>query len=456
MNKLTYILFVLGLFFFSFNSFEGIQIFGEFSNEAAFYFFTAGSIITFSTTKFEIPYQNRIFQIIILFTVWCFISTVLNFSSVITNFLKYTTGVSRFIRQFFVLVLCVIIYLIYFYNIYSRFSLEKLFFLLRRIFVFSLLVVFVFGFFETLYGYFGIYIFKNIVDLFNYFPFIERTFFSERIASVGDEPPILAIYLITIFAWMFSYILTSTSKFLKYVPLCLVYFLTFFSGSRTALIIIVIQSLFFIFKVIRLKDFLFFFKRYVPLIMTIILISLFINSGKIYTAISEKIESLNFTDNLTKNISNQSRFGMQHAAMEVFKENPIIGVGFGQQAYHTRYKYPAWAKKNNYEFEYFYQNTSVRAFPPAYNIYTRLLAEVGLIGVIILASVIFLSLRDSKKLIITTNDSVIYLYGIVIHVSLIGLYINWFQNDSFKIFGIWLYLALLVRVQMENQKLKND
>ncbi len=456
MSKVAYILFVLGLFFFSFNSFEGIQIFGEFSNEAAFYFFTAGSIITFSSTKFKIPYRNRIFQIIILFTVWCFISTVLNFSSVSTNFLKYTTGVSRFIRQFFVLVLCVIIYLIYFYNIYIRFSLEKLFFLLRKIFLLSLLVVFVFGFFETLYGYFGIYIFKNIVDLFNYFPFIERTFFSERIASVGDEPPILAIYLITIFAWMFSYIITSPSKFSKYVPLCIVYFLTFFSGSRTALIIIVIQSLFFIFKVIRLEDFLTFFKRYVSIIMAIVLISLFLNSGKIYTAISEKIESLNFTDNLTKNISNQSRFGMQYAAIEVFKENPIIGVGYGQQAYYTRFKYPAWAKKNNYEFEYFYQNTAVRAFPPAYNIYTRLLAEVGLIGVFILAYLIFLSLRDSKKLITANNNSVIYLYGIVIHISLIGLYINWLQNDSFKIFGIWLYLALLMRVQIEKQKLKND
>jgi len=456
LSKLPYILFVFGLFFFSFNSFEGIQIFGEFSNEAAFYFFTVGSLLTVLNKNVTIPYRNKTFQIIIVFCVWCFISTVLNYSTVATNYLKYTTGVSRFIRQFFVLILCLIVYLIYFYNIYQRFTLEKLFLLLRKIFLLSLLFIFTFGFFETLYGYYGIYVFKYIVDLFNYLPFIERDFISERISSVGDEPPILAIYLITIFGWMFSYIITEKSKFLKYIPLCLVYFLTFFSGSRTALIIIFIQSLLFVFKLVNKKDFVVFVKQSLPIIIIIVTGSLLYNGGKVYDAVSERIETLNFRENLTKNISNQSRFGMQYAALEIFKENPIIGVGFGQQAYHTRYKYPAWAKKNNYEFAYFYENTAVRAFPPAYNIYTRLLAEVGLIGILILAYIIFTSLRDSQKLITGEPNTVKYLYGIVLHISLVGLYINWFQNDSFKIYGIWLYLALLIRIQMEKQETIDD
>ena len=86
---------------------------------------------------------------------------------------------------------------------------------------------FFYGFIETLISFFGFAFLNPILDLFDYLPFIEVSYHAEgRISSVSYEPPFLAIYLITIAGWMFSYILTSSSK-LRYIPTVLVLILTF-------------------------------------------------------------------------------------------------------------------------------------------------------------------------------------------------------------------------------------
>ena len=72
--------------------------------------------------------------------------------------------------------------------------------------------------------------------------------------------------------------------------------------------------------------------------------------------IEDKIETLNFKKNLGKSISNRSRFGIQYTSLLIFAENPFFGVGFGQQGFHAKDKYPEWVTKNNYEFDLFYLN----------------------------------------------------------------------------------------------------
>lgn len=173
---------------------------------------------------------------------------------------------------------------------------------------------------------------------------------------------------------------------------------------------------------------------------------LVLNGEKVIKSVAEKMDSLDFKKNLTKNVSNQSRFGMQYASIQVFLENPVIGVGFGQQTYHNRTHYPTWATRKNYEFELYYKNKKEKAFPPGYNIYTRLLAETGLIGIILFLMILFFSLNEIRLLMKRARDEEKTLLMILL-ISLVGLYINWFQIDTFRMYGVWLGLAILIRIR---------
>jgi hypothetical protein len=250
LKKLYQIFFFLGLFFFPFNEYEGIAFLGEFKTEAGAIFLIIGFLLLIIesgvTNKISIPYKSIIFKILTVFLLWCFIATLLNFYYVQSNYFKHTGGINRFIRQYFALLISSLIFFIFYWNVLINMEMKDILFKIRKIFLFSLIIASVYGFFETLVSFFGFGFFLPILKLFDYFPFLEVSLHGEgRISSVSYEPPFLAIYLITIAGWMFSYVLTSTSKY-KYIPTLLVLLLTFFSGSRTALIVVTLQFVIFL------------------------------------------------------------------------------------------------------------------------------------------------------------------------------------------------------------------
>lgn len=443
-------LFFLGLFFFPFNSYEGIAVLGEFKTESGALFLFAAFLFLLANTSFTkrivIPYKNFIFQLVILFISWCLITTLINGSSVSSNYFKHTGGINRFIRQYFALLISALIFFVLYINVLAKMSLKEILFKIRRIFLWSLIVASVYGFFEILVSSFGYGFFYKFLEIFNYFPFLEANLFPQgRISSISYEPPFLAIYLITISGWMFSYILTSNNP-MRFLPTISILVLTYFSGSRTGLVVIFIQLI--IFSIFLYKDQR--FKKYITnfiigfsLIFSVLLV---LNGEKVLKSLAEKMDSLDFKKNLTKNVSNQSRFGMQYASVQVFLENPVTGVGFGQQTYHNRTHYPTWATRNNYEFKLFYKNKKEKAFPPGYNLYTRLLAETGLIGILLFLLLLYFSLNEVRILMKTAQaeEKVIL---IIVLISLLGLYINWMQIDTFRIYGVWLCLAILIRMR---------
>ena len=170
-----------------------------------------------------------------------------------------------------------------------------------------------------------------------------------------------------------------------------------------------------------------------------------ITKGEVITTAGEKIETLNFKDNLTKSISNKSRFGIQYANLKVFADRPLLGVGFGQQAYSARKYYPSWATEDNYEFEYTFLNERIRSFPPGFNMYIRLLAETGIIGFLIFMTFLTLIYLNLRRLLKNSNkDRIVFM--VILMVSFVGFAINWLQVDTFRLFGFWIFLALFVRV----------
>lgn len=459
LKKVIEVFFFTGLFFFSFNDYEGIPFFGEYRKEAGAIFFFIGFIIllinSYYTKKISLPYKSKIFKLLLIFVAWCFISTLFNLSDVTNNYFKHTGGINRFIRQYSSLLISTIIFFLFYWNVISKMSIRDILYKIRRVFFLALIIASIYGFLEIGVSFFGISSLFNILKLFDYFPFLEVDLEGYgRISSICYEAPFLAIYLISIAGWMFSYVLTEKS-YLKFIPTILVLILTFFSGSRTGLLVVFIQFFVFVTILFKYKK----YRRYISysLFFCSIFFSLLLifNGQKIIKAVSEKVESLNFSKNLTKSVSNQSRFGMQYAALQVFKEHPIVGVGFGQQTYSARFHYPGWATKNNYEYEIFYKNSAEPTFPPAYNIYTRLLAEIGLIGTSLFCYILYLSISGTKKLIKkSSNEKLILSY--ILLISFVGLFINWMQIDSFRMYCVWICIVILIRLNQEEKTIYNE
>lgn len=454
LNKVYTFLFFTSLFFLPFNSWEGIKEFGEFKRESSSIFLFIGFFILFAEIlycgKIFIPYKNFLFRLVLLFLFWCLLATILNFPSVYTAYFKQTSGIMRFIRQYFALILSsVLFFLVYTYSI-RKMTTEQILLSIRKVFLLSFIVVFLYGFLEILHLVFGFYPAYLLLRFFDYFPFTEYdSDINGRISSVCWEPPALATYLITIAGWMFSYILTHKG-IMKYLPLLMLLLLTYYSGSRTALVVILIQLIVFLIIILNRKQkimSLIYLAVAIVLFSSILVIS---NGNKAISNIEKKIESLDFKGNLKKNISNQSRFGIQYANLMVFSENPIIGVGFGQQGYRAINHYPAWAKKNNYEFKYIYLNKKNTMFAPGYNLYVRVLAETGIVGFALFFYVLFIVYKKLKREMNSNNEKHRGL-AIILMVSFTGFVLNWLQTDTFRIYGFWICIAILLSINKEEE-----
>lgn len=461
-EKILNTLFILGLFFFSFNQIEVMPFMGEYVKESGAIFFFIGFFLTLTEVllkgKISLPFNNKLFQFLILFYIITFLCTLINIPSVTENYFKKTSGISRFIRQYISLSIPIIVFITFFWRILKNWNAKEMFLNIRKIFLYTLLFASFYGFFEIGYSYFGFYPAKYVLEFIGLiFPFVDPHYHGEgRISVFAYEPPFFAIFLITISGWMFSYILTEKNFIYKVTPTLLIIILTFFSGSRTGLLVVFfILGLFILYLYLK-NHYRSIIHNSLVIITSLILIVLTFNADKLIYSVNEKIDSLNFIDNLKTSISNKSRFGMQVASIEVFKENPIFGVGFGQQAYHSRHHYPFWATVNNWEFDLLYKNKNETSFPPGFNLYTRILAETGIVGLLSWLTLLGYSLYILIKIYNNNDDFYTKLLCVSLLITLIGLYINWLQTDTFRIYGVWLNFVIIMRLIYLNQSQKNE
>ncbi|MBA5629204.1 O-antigen ligase family protein [Moheibacter lacus] len=457
LRKIYTILFALGVFFIPFNEFEGMSFLGEYSDESATYFFLIGFVFVIIESgikgKFSFPYRNSLSILLICFILWTVLSALINFETISTSYFKHTSGISRYIRQSISMLISAVIFTILFWNVIKNYSVMNIFLFIRKIFLFSFIFVSVYGFIEIAIVFFGMSFLIPVLESFDIFPFVNTSLSIGRrlgISSITFEIPALGTYLLTILPWMVSYIFTE-KKVYKYIPLGVILVLLFFSDSRSALIIISVQLLVLLFLFIydiRFRAGTIRILKYG--VVLIFLLTLF-KSEQIINTFYEKTDRINFSKNLTKNVSNKSRFGMQYAAIQVFKENPITGVGIGQLTYHSRDHYPYWATVNNYEYDLFYKNQNLKSFPPIYNFHIRVIAELGLIGIIIWLSLLFLTIYYSLLYWKFSSNQYRFI-GVILLLSFIGLSINWLQVDHFKQYGFWLCLILLIKCRLDFRK----
>lgn len=452
--KLMSLMVFLGVFLIPFNSWSGLDVLGEFSRDSSTIFLLIGFlllvVLSIFKLKIHIPFKNPIFILLVLVHLWFFCTFLFNFGNIIDYELKGITGVNRFIRQFGALIISSFFFSLTYYNTFLRYDIWRIFLILRKVFFYSFIFVSIYALLEIGYVKFNFSSLEVLLNLFDYFPFVDVWLdtTNSRISSITHEPPAFSSYLMTVSAWMFSYIITNKSS-AKYIPGLLVVAFAFFSDSRSGIVIISIQFLLFLyFLAVRKKYNIYFIRIFSVLILGIAILSLF--KGKVISNyFYDKATSFSVNERNTHSISNRSRFGIQYTLGLLFLENPISGVGLGQQAYESVNLYPKWATENNHEFELKYLNKNVDDFPPGYNLYLRLLAETGVIGFLLfllfLFSILYVSLFIHKK---HSDDKSII--SLVIFISMIGFIINWIQIDTFRVFGFWINLSLLFYLTKNN------
>ena len=448
--NVSFVLILAGIFFMPFNSWEGIPFLGEYYRDSCVLFFLLAFFIILFKKKIKLPFHSPIFYSLIIFLVWAALTTLINFETVLQNSFKQTSGVVRFLRQYFSLVLAAFVLPITFYNSFLKINSKRLIYSIRKVIYYSFVIVIIYSLIEILIVKFNmINLKKPLLNIFDYLPFVEaRTDLRlKRISSVTFEPPALGTYLITIFSWMCSYIITSKSYF-KFLPALLVIGLAFVSGSRAAFFIIIIQAIVFVFAISQSYQYNKTFSKIVLTSLIAISVGLLVYAPKIINYVDNEIQSFKLNDE-DHSLSNKSRFGIQYAMYQVFLDNPVIGTGYGQQAFDARSKYPSWAKRNNWEFRLKYLNQNSKRFPPGYNLYLRLAAETGALGLLgFLLVILYIMIWCYNNLKMQKN-----LLAIIVFVSMAGFMLNWLKMDTFRIYGFWICLALIFVAS--NKKISN-
>jgi O-antigen ligase len=439
---------MVGIFYIPFSSFKGPAFLGEYQREPAAIFmglaFLCLALQASLTKKLNIPFRNLLFQALLVLMGWFVLTFFINIVDISQYYFKETSGIERFIRQFAVLIISGILFLITFYNVFRRYDNVRLFYKVRKVFFYSMIMVTSYGILEILIIRFNMVFFYNILWIYKWFPFTDvyLHFGHDRISSVTYEAPALATYLLTVSGWMFSYIITE--KGLKrFIPAIAVIVLALFSDSRAGLVIIGVQVLLFGFLLIKKKEHHSLFLKVIALSTVLVLAVGIFKGQEIADYITEKITSFGVQDD-DHSISNRSRFGIQYASYQVFKENPIVGVGYGMQAYEARDKYPNWATVGNWEFKLKYLNETFPSFPPGYNVYTRILAETGIIGMALFLAFLILLFAACLSILKKNDDR--YLLALVVLISLVGFCFNWLKMDTIRVFGFWVSFALLLKM----------
>ena len=464
LKKIYHLFFFIGVVILPFNSEvpEWFGFLGAYGNLPSSFFFLIGVGFLFLNFilggKIYFPIKSTDYSLFLLFLSAICLATLINIPNILDYYFKQTPGVTRFIRQLFAVLLGGVAIFLLFINVCKDYGAVKFFRLIRKIFLIIFIVVFICGMLQYVIVTYNLVFLEPIIFLFDYIPFVNvyLDYNLQRLASTTFEPPALGTYLITVSGFLFTYILTS-KKWVRFLPFLCVVVLALLSKSRMALVVIAFQIVIGIFfAYVKYTNFRNFFNKMAVLggICGILFLAVFWKP--ICTMAMEKLSTLDFTkveysaeDN---SVSNKSRFGIQYAMWQVFEENPVFGVGWGQQAYEARFHYPEWATYRNYEFSTKYLNEKVKDFPPAFNMYLRILTESGLIGFLTF-STFLCSILLSTLMLYRKNEH--QYIAVALFIGFGGFFLDWLQIDSFKLFGFWLCLAILIILKKEHYESRN-
>jgi len=362
------------------------------------------------------------------------------------------SGIGRFLIQLGALFFYVLI-AFYVYNFFRR---EEgtggLFF--ARMIGFSFLLAGAYSFCE-LGSFMNITFFSDILH------FVDALFrpdndylYGLHIRSLTKEASMFAMYGALILPWVLSYLFQR--KGMMWNVLIVAYFILLMglSFSRTAYVVFFIQILIFFF--LHHKEFLYPNKYrflpvlYVCIILVFLLIAIYFLNEELFSKIDiEIILGSLMNDDMENPYSHSTvaRFSSQIAALYMFFDHPIFGVGLGGFGFYASQYYPSWAGDN---IEIIQQSANIvgGSWPLAHGLYARILAEMGGIGLLFWVLLWGRSLLYIFSIHKYPSETHVQ-YRKNIGISIIGVLLIGFTGDSLTWASYWIYLGLLWAIEVE-------
>ena len=150
--------------------------------------------------------------------------------------------------------------------------------------------------------------------------------------------------------------------------------------------------------------------------------------------------------------SNLTRLGLQAAAVGMFVNNPIIGLGLAQFQFNVVEYLPLWSYLSP-EIQEVVNPGNTDVFYGAFNTHLRVLAETGIIGFLLWISLMVYGLKNYMYILRNVkkeNRDIIKL----IMTSYIASFIAFMNFDTFDVFWYWILLVLsdLLIYKMKRKK----
>jgi hypothetical protein len=315
--------------------------------------------------------ERLLFLFAVAFIAAVAMSTMANFGSILSNEIKGRTGVSRLLSTTLVPIFGFYFsYLVYFY---SRHSFHKL--LAGPLFWGALIVVAV-GDIELISWKVDA-VYNVFLEASRFVHALMRRghFITGRIQSVTYEASNFGMFAIFTLPWLWAFA-NQHSGTLRRIA-CWVLFLnllalSFLSGRTSLVGVLPVLLLLPYLRLLLTARRAAFQGLYCILMGSYLLLSIAplfaiaIYQNEIATAAIS-----------SENISNVSRFGTMAIQINEFLLNPIFGVGMGQYPFQITQLIPSWA--NTWEFQKWITDPDASFFP-SFSLYSRIVAELGVVG----------------------------------------------------------------------------
>jgi O-antigen ligase len=200
-------------------------------------------------------------------------------------------------------------------------------------------------------------------------------------------------------------------------------FALFFTFSRGAWLGLIIGFL--IMLMIAVYKKLLIVQKKLLILLIIISLPLFV----LYSLNEELVKTRLITKTRLENKSNTERIASLNESITIIKDNLFFGTGIGNYT-------SAIYEKNNKELVFYYQ--------PVHNVYLLVLAELGLIGLLLFLGLLQYLFNKTYQ-IIKTEKQEIYNIGLFFAMIIIFLFDHWWWSLHFGVFLYWFLFGLMLR-----------